>query len=278
MRRAAAAGALVLWGLLAAPVPAVPAGGATDPFPAAAAYLLRIDGKTRWEHQPDRRLPVASLTKMMTALLVLEAGRLDDVATVSGAAASETGTCIGLRRGDRMRVSELLAAAVLASANDAARVLAEHLAGTQERFVRRMNARAAELGMSNTHFTNAAGHHDPQLYSTARDLAVLAERAMSDERFAALAAAVRLVVRTVDGSRSFPLENRNEMVGRYRGVVGVKTGYTREAGPCLVADARRGGTRVLLVLLNAPNRWWDAAEMLDRAFSIAGRPPKGGVP
>jgi D-alanyl-D-alanine carboxypeptidase (penicillin-binding protein 5/6) len=265
--------------MLAAPFPAGPAYAVrADPYPAvASSYLLKINGKAVWEHSPDRRLPVASLTKMMTALLVLEGDRLEETATVGGAAAGETGTRIGLQRGERMRVGDLLAATLLASANDAAHVLADHMAGTEARFVRRMNARAAELGMENTHFANATGHHAPGLYATARDLAILAEKAMADPRFAALAATVRMNVRTADGSRSFQLENRNEMVGRYRGAVGVKTGYTREAGPCLVVFARRGGTRVLLVLLNAANRWWDAVDMMDRAFSMAGNPRTDGT-
>jgi D-alanyl-D-alanine carboxypeptidase (penicillin-binding protein 5/6) len=276
----AAGGVLLLCGMLAAPNPAVPATAVTsDPFPAvASAYLLKIDGKAVWEHHPDRRLPVASLTKMMTALLVLEEGRLGETATVGDAAAGETGTCIGLKPGEKMRVADLLAAMLLGSANDAAHVLADHLAGTEKRFVRRMNARAAALGMRNTRFANATGHHHQELYSTARDLALLAEKTMADARFAALAAKVRLEVRTADGSRTFQLENRNEMVGRYRGAVGVKTGYTREAGPCLVAFARRDGTRVLLVLLNAPNRWWDAVDMMDRAFSRTGEARADGTP
>lgn len=271
---------LLFCGILAAPFPVAPATAVeADPFPAvAAAYMVRIDGRTVWEHRPDRRLPVASLAKMMTALLVLEEGRLEETATVGDAAARETGTRLGLKPGDRMRVSDLLAATLLGSANDAAHALAVHLHGTEERFVRRMNDRAAALGMVNTHFANATGHHHPRLYSTARDMALLAEKAMEDVRFAALAATVHLNVRTADGSRSFPLENRNEMVGRYRGAVGVKTGYTRDAGPCLVAYARRGGTRVLLVLLNAPNRWWDAVDMMDRAFSHAGKSNAGGTP
>ncbi len=263
--------AVFLAALLAFPPPAAVGEGA-DPFPGvAASYLMKVDGKAVWEHRPDRRLPPASLTKMMTALLVLERGRPAEVATVGADAARETGTRIGLKQGDRMLVPDLLAAALLGSANDAAHALADHLEGTEERFVRRMNARAASLGMRNTRFANATGHHHPDHYSTARDLAILAEAALAHERFAALVSTVRMNVRTVDGSRTFPLENKNEMVGRYRGAVGVKTGYTREAGPCLVAAARRGETRLLLVLLNAPNRWWDAVDMLDAAFSLSGK-------
>ncbi len=256
---------------------AVPAGGALpDPYPgAAASYLLKIDGKAVWERFPDRRLPPASLTKIMTALLVLEQGRLLEVTTVSRAASRETGTKLGLEAGDRVRVAELLAAAVIGSANDAARALAEHVDGTEGKFVRRMNDRAASLGMRNTRFANSTGHHAQGHYSTANDIAALSEAALADERFARLAATVRLEIRNADGSRSYTLENRNELVGRYQGVAGVKSGYTREAGPCLAAWAARGERRVLLVLLNAPNRWWDAVDMLDKAFSLpAPVPPR----
>jgi serine-type D-Ala-D-Ala carboxypeptidase (penicillin-binding protein 5/6) len=250
---------------------ASPGGGGSataDPFPAvAASYLVKIDGTQAWGHRPDRRLPMASLTKMMTALQVLGQGPLAEAVAVSAAAARETGTCLGLREGDRMRVADLLAATIIGSANDAARALADHFGG--ERFVRRMNARADALGMRDTHFANATGHDAPGHYSTARDLATLADAAMSDERFAALASTVRSTVRTVDGARQFVLENRNELVGRYPGAVGAKTGYTPGAGPCLVAWAVRGRRRVVLVLLNASNRWWDAERILDRAFSGA---------
>ncbi len=248
--------------------------GVTDPFPyEAASYLIAIDGKTVWARRPDLRLPPASLTKVMTALLAIERGRLDDVVTVSRAAATETGTRLGLATGDRMRAAELLAATLLGSANDAARALAEHVAGSERQIVERMNARAAALGMRDTHFANATGHDHKGHYSTARDLALLSEAALKDAIFSELVAVVRMTVRTADGKREFTLENKNEMVGRYRGVIGVKTGYTLAAGPCLIALAERGQTRVLLVMLNAPNRWWDGVAMLDSAFALtAGRP------
>lgn len=266
---------------LAALLLAVPGGsaaGAPDPFPSiAASYLVRLNGTTLWAHEPERPLPPASLTKIMTALLTLESGRLDEVATVSSAAARETGSRLGLSPGDRIRVKELLAATVIGSANDAARALAEHLAGSEREFVRRMNRRAKALRMRGTHFTNATGHDHPRLRATASDLARLAAAAMSDERFVRLAAAVRREVRTADGGRVFQLENKNELVGRYPGAVGVKSGYTREAGTCLVAAAQRGEDRVLLVLLNAGNRWWDAESLMDRAFQEARRTRKGDL-
>ncbi len=263
--------------LLLAATPA--AAGITDPFPyEAAAYLLAVDGTTVWARRPDARLPPASLTKVMTALLVLERGRLDEVVTVGPAAAAESGTRLGLRSGDRMRAAELLAATLLGSANDAARALAEHIAGSERQFADRMNARARALGMTDTHFANATGHDRRGHYSTARDLAVLAEAALRNELFSELVAVVRMTVRTADGTRSFALENKNEMVGRYRGVVGVKSGYTQGAGPCLVALAERGRTRVLLVMLNAPNRWWDAEAMLDNAFARPAARPAAKAP
>jgi len=259
-------------------VPGGSAAGTPDPFPSiAASYLVRLNGATLWAHEPERPLPPASLTKIMTALLALESGRLEEVATASSAAARETGSRLGLSPGDRMRVEDLLAATVIGSANDAARALAEHLAGSEREFVRRMNRRAKALGMRRTHFTNATGHDQKRHRATAADLALLAAAAMSDERFVRLAAEVWREVRTADGGRLFRLENKNELVGRYPGAVGVKSGYTREAGTCLVAAALRGEDLVLLVLLNAGNRWWDAEAVMDRAFQEAQRTRKGDL-
>jgi D-alanyl-D-alanine carboxypeptidase (penicillin-binding protein 5/6) len=211
---------------------------------------------------------------MMTALLVLERAGLGQVVVVSETASRETGTRLGLSPGDRMPVVDLLAATLLGSANDACRALADHVAGSQERFVSLMNDRAREMGLGGTRFANACGHDDPGVHSTARDLARLAEIAMENPVFARMVGMVRGEVSTADGRRKFPLENKNELVGRYRGAVGVKTGFTPGAGKCLVAVAERDGGRVLLVLLNAPDRWWKAEEMLDAAFARR----EGGAP
>ena len=239
-----------------------------DPFPAAAAaYIVQVDGKTLWAHKPEQRLPPASLTKIMTALLVFEKGRLEDVVPVSRDATLATGTRLGLREGERMRVSYLLSAAILQSANDACRLLAEYVGGSQAEFTRLMNRRAKELGMKNTHFANACGHDDPDHYSTAYDLLIMAGAALNNPLFAELTGIVATRIATADKSRTFRLENKNELIGRYPGALGVKTGFTSGAGKCLIALAERKGTRVLLVLLNAPDRWWDAEKILDRAFA-----------
>ena len=245
---------------------------AEDRFPqVAAAYLVYRDGRLLWGGKTDLRLPPASLTKMMTALLVLESGGLDRVVAVSRGAARETGTRIGLKAGERLRAGDLLAAVVIRSANDACRALADHLAHSAERFVERMNRRAQSLGAADTRFGDPCGHDRSGQFSTASDLARIAEAVMRHAEYMRLARLARATISTADGKRSFRLDNTNALIGRYTGAIGLKTGYTDGAGHCLVALAERDGVRVLLVMLNAHNRWWDAAALLNRAFEAPAR-------
>ena len=241
--------------------------GADDPFPGAGeAYLVQRDGRVLWARAADKPLAPASLAKMMTALLALEHGRLEEAVRISEHAAKADGARLGLRAGERMRARDLLAATVVRSGNDACRALAEHLAGSVALFVERMNARAATLGMHETRYADPCGHDRPGQYTTAADLLRLAEALMRQPEYLRLARTHRLSVSTVDGKRSFSFANTNALLGRYEGALGLKTGHTRAAGNCLVALAERGGVRVLVVLLNAPNRWWNAVGLLDRAF------------
>ncbi len=233
----------------------------------AASYVIEAQGKTLWAHQADRELPPASLTKIMTALLVLERSRPDDIVTVGADAVGETGSRMGLAAGERFRVRDLLAITLLLSANDACHALATHVAGNEVRFVAQMNRRAKEIGLNKTNFTNACGHDHPRHYSTAYDLARLTDIALKHALFLELVAMVQTTAATVDGKRTFDLVNSNELVGRYPGAIGVKTGYTQRAGKCLVALAQREDASVILVLLNAPDRWWSAVDMLDYAFA-----------
>ncbi len=238
------------------------------PFPVdAASYLVQVNDETRWESEVGRRLPPASLTKIMTVLLVLEHYQPQAVVTVSLAAARESGTRLGLKAGERVRVRDLLAASLLQSANDACHALADHVAGNEKLFVQLMNQRAGEWGLKATHFTNACGHDDAQHYSSARDLAKLAGMALGYPAFVELVAKPALTIQSADGGHRFVLVNKNALIGRYPGAVGVKSGYTRKAGKCLIALAQRGGVKVLLVMLHASNRWWDASDILDYAFS-----------
>jgi serine-type D-Ala-D-Ala carboxypeptidase (penicillin-binding protein 5/6) len=233
------------------------------------SYLLQVNGQTYRDRNPNLRRAPASLTKIMTALIVMEKCRLDEVVTVTRSAARETGSRIGLRRGERLTVRDLLAATLIASANDAARALADHAGGNQQAFVAQMNARARSLRLQNTRFTNACGHDHPGLYSSAHDLAILTKRALGIPLFADLVARRGMRIATVKGGRSYQLKNKNRLIGRYPGASGVKTGTTPNAGQCLVALAERGDRKVLLVIMHARNRWRTAPVMLDAAFAAS---------
>jgi len=240
-----------------------------DPYPwIAGAYLVKRDGVVLWAGQPDARLAPASLAKMMTALIALERGKLDEPVTLGRGVLQATGTRIGLKPGEQLRARDLLTATVVRSANDACRALAEHLGGSVRVFVQAMNGRAVMLGLADTKFADPCGHDREGQYSSAADLVVIAEQVMRHDDYMRLARQERVTIRTLDG-RSFPLRNTNALIGRYPGAIGLKTGHTEGAGNCLVALAERDGVRVLAVLLNAPNRWWNAAGLLDRAFAAA---------
>jgi D-alanyl-D-alanine carboxypeptidase (penicillin-binding protein 5/6) len=240
---------------------------ADDPYPwIAAAYVVKRDGVLLWAGQPDARLAPASLAKMMTALIALERGRLDEPVTVSRGVLQATGTRIGLKPGERLTAGDLLTATVVRSANDACRALADHIGG--KTFVPAMNERAAALGLTNTRFADPCGHDRDGQYTSAADMVRLAEHVMRHDEYLRLARLERTTIRTQNG-RSFTLRNTNALLGRYPGAIGLKTGYTEGAGNCLVALAERDGVRVLAVLLNAPNRWWNAVGLLDRAFAAA---------
>ena len=258
--------------LAAAAVAAAPAPSPapTDPFPhAAASYVVAIDGRIVWERDADTpRLP-ASLTKIMTALLLVErdwdpAARV----TVTPRAAGASGSRAGLKAGDVLSARDLLTAMLVTSANDACVALAEHAAGSAPAFVARMNARAAEMGLTATRFSNPCGHDDPGQRSSAHDLRRLAEAAMARPEIASIVPLSQATIRT-EGGRKIQVKTGNHLLGRCEGAYGVKTGYTPGAGKCLVATVQRGGTKVLVVLLDAADRWWTASGLIEMAFDEA---------
>jgi len=249
--------------------PAARAAGPQNPWPdAAAAYLVRIDGIERWSTNASTRRKPASLTKILTALLVLESVVPSAEVVVSPRAARADGARIGLGAGMRLNAGDLLTAMLLRSANDACLALAEHVAATEAEFVKRMNARGTALGLTDSHFTNACGFDAPDHYASARDLALLADAALAQRAFADIVAREKGTARTRDG-RVFRFDNTNVLIGRVDGTRGVKTGWTKAAGRCLVGLAQRGDTRVLVILLGAPDRWWDAVAMIESAFDDA---------
>lgn len=243
-----------------------------DRFPGAAtSYVVAVGGRELWARDADAPRAPASLTKLMTALVLLGDGWAPAAeVVVSARAAREGGTRAGLRPGDRAAAGDLLAAALVASANDACLALAEHAAGTEAAFVERMNARAAALGLAATRFENACGHDGPGHRTSARDLLALARAALAVPEVRRLAALPRATLTTRAG-RAIPLATTNALLGRVEGAIGLKSGFTPAAGKCLVAAAERSGVQVLVVLLDAPDRWWAGAGLIEAAFREAGQ-------
>lgn len=241
-----------------------------SPRPSARAWLIQLDGKIIGAHQAQQALPPASLTKIMTAILWLQKpARQNEIVTISTRAAAETGSRAGLKAGEHYRGSELLAAMLIASANDACMALAEQAAGSSKAFVADMNRAARTLGLRETHFTNPCGHDAPGHTSSARDLLRLSEVALENPTFRTLVATTDWPLHKADGSSTQTLHTRNALLGRLEGTRGVKTGYTTKAGACVIALVERKGRRVILVLLNAKNRWWTAHQMIEQAFAHA---------
>ena len=259
-------------GLLLSFAAAQSATAATPPPSVKASAALLVDGdtgETLFSLNEDKRLPMASLTKLMTALLTLENAKKDDVVRVQGPAPSVGESTINLQEGERLKVGDLLAAALIQSANDAAYALATDVGGTVKKFVRMMNERAAELGLEHTHYVVPDGLDTPGHYSTARDTYTLAREDMKHELFR------RVVARTggeIAGGRT--LYAWNDLLKTYPGAIGIKTGHTDRAGWSEIAAARRDGVTMYSVILGGPSRNrrnHDLGALLDWGFSHYGR-------
>lgn len=232
--------------------------------PAHSILLKELrSGRVLYEHDPVRRLSPASLTKIMSALVILEKGKLDDQATVSPNAARAPKTHLRLRAGEIFHLEDLLKAMLIVSANDACLAAVEHVGGDEEQFVLLMNAKAAALGLANTHFSNGCGFDGPEHYSTAEDLAHLSEIALQNPIFRGLVREEREIITPVSGHQSYVLHNTNRLLGRIPGVEGVKTGFTSKAGRCLIAKVSQNGSDLLLVILNSNRRWNTAKSLID---------------
>lgn len=238
-----------------------------DPWPrAAAAYLVVVNGAVLWARAPDRALPPASLTKIMTALLVLDRWSPNAVVTVSPVAAAATGSRLGLRTGEQLTMASAFEALLVASANDACTALAEHTAGSVAEFVQLMNRKAQALHLDATRFRNPCGLDAPGHRSSASDLYRLTKLAMNKPEFARAVKMPGIAISTV-GGRHLEKSSGNQLLGRLAGTVGVKSGFTSGAGKCLVALVRRGADEVTVVLLDAPDRWWSASILIEDAFA-----------
>lgn len=232
----------------------------------SAILVDAATGQVLFQKNAHQQRPIASTTKIMTALLAIEHGSLQDPASVSKEAAAIEGSRLGLQAGDLIRVDALLNALLIRSANDAAVVLAEHIGPGRPRFVELMNRRAWQLGAYETHFANPHGLYDPNHYSTAYDLALISREAMKQPLFRELVGTRTCSLIRPDGSE-FPLINHNKLLFRDPAVDGIKTGYVKESGRCLVASASHGGWRLIAVLLNSTDLWGDGKALLDYGFA-----------
>lgn len=233
---------------------------------AEAAILIEArSGRVLWERNADARLPQASTTKIMTALLAIEAGGLDRTVTISENAAGAEGSSLYLKAGETLPLRELVYGLMLQSGNDAAIAIAESVAGSVASFVSRMNEKARLLRLNATHFCNPNGLHDPDHYTSARDLAALSAYAMQNETFFEV---VRTQYRAAeDCSTPRTFKNKNKLLWQYDGCCGLKTGYTKAAGKCLSFAAERKDMLLIGVVLNAPKMWDDAKALFDYGFS-----------
>lgn len=262
-------------------------GGSSTPdmqFKAGAELVMNLDsGKIYFGRNIDNKMYPASTTKIMTAILALENGNLFDILTVSDTAIAlpAGSSSIGLLRGEQLTLDQLMYALLVASANDAANVIAEHIAGSIDQFVVMMNEKAKELGALNTNFANAHGIHDENHYTTARDLAIIAQYAMKIEAFREYVKVVQYVIPPTNKYKEDRILNStNRLINKnkgsnylYKNAIGVKTGFTTPAQHCLVGAADNGIFSLLTVVLGAPLEegvdysFTETAELFDWGFA-----------
>ncbi|MEW5761683.1 MAG: D-alanyl-D-alanine carboxypeptidase family protein [Bacillota bacterium] len=233
----------------------------------AAVLMDAGTGQVLLAKNPFWRMHPASLTKIMTAVVALEAGNLRSVATISERAGyTSEGSILDLHPGERIRLGELVEAALVMSANDATVAIGEHVAGDHDLFVRWMNLKAGLLGANRTRFVNTNGYTHPNHYSTAYDLALITRYALRNPRFAAIVRQREAVI-TWEGGRREVISNTNRLLySDFKGIDGVKTGTTAAAGQCLIASATRNGRQLIAVVLNSGARYLDALALLRYGF------------
>ncbi|MBO8128297.1 MAG: D-alanyl-D-alanine carboxypeptidase [Peptococcaceae bacterium] len=251
-------------------LPAPAAAQETPPDLTAQAAVL-LDARTgQWlyEKNPDQKMYPASTTKILTGLLALEKGDLSRVVTISEQAAATGEASIWLKKGEKLTLEDLVWALLLNSANDAAVAIAEEVAGSVPAFVDLMNRKARALGATNSHFANPHGLHNPGHYTTARDLALIARAAMKNDTFCRMVGTKTHNIKREDPDALKLLINHNDLLWRYEYTTGIKTGYTTQAGTCLVSSAEKEGRRLIAVVLNSqgPQVWTDAMKLLNYGF------------
>lgn len=240
------------------------AGAAHAPETSAQSVVLMDadSGRVLYERGGDEQRLIASITKLMTALVAVESGHaLDEVVTIKREWTGIEGSSLYLKEGEQLPLETLLYGLLLRSGNDAAHAIAGYCGGDVQTFVEQMNVRARELGMKNSHFANPSGLNAQGHYSSARDMAVLARECLANDTLSTIVSTRSITL----GSRIFT--NHNKLLWQYEGCIGLKTGYTEKAGRTLVSAAQRDGMTLICVTLNAPNDWKDHASLFDYGFT-----------
>ncbi len=233
---------------------------------AESAVLINAEnGEIYFEKNAEKILPMASTTKIMTALVALENTDPQDTVIIDRRAVGVEGSSVYLTDGELLTMEDLLYCLLLASANDAAEAIAFEVGGSIEGFAALMNKKANELGLKNTHFDNPHGLDSENHYTSAYDLAVISAHALENPSFYKIASTYKKNIQCEVGTRY--LINHNKLLRSYEGCIGVKTGFTKRSGRCLVSAAERNGLRLVAVTLNAPDDWNDHKRMLDFGFS-----------
>ncbi len=233
----------------------------------AAIVMEQSSHRTLYSKNADARLPMASTTKIVTALTVLNRANLNDVVEIDPKAVGIEGSSVYLRASEHLTVKELLLGLMLRSGNDCATALALYVGGSVESFAEMMNATARENGCSDCNFVNPHGLHDPEHYTSAHDLAVLTCVALNNKDFREIVSAKTARISNEGMEYDRVLVNKNKLLNSYFGADGVKTGYTKKAGRCFVGSATQNGMQTVVVVLNCGPMFEETADMLDAAFA-----------
>ena len=234
----------------------------------AAIGIETSSGEIFYSKNIDERLPMASTTKIMTAIVALEKGRLTDTVKINKNAVGVEGSSIYLFEGEALTLENLLYALLLESANDAATAIAIHIGGSVEGFVELMNQKAEKLGLCDTHFDNPHGLDSDTHFTTARELGIIAAHAMKNPKFREIVSTYKTTIPLNGNEGTRVLINHNKLLRNYDGSIGIKTGYTKKSGRCLVSASSRDGVELICVTISASNDWQDHESILDFGNSL----------